>query len=159
MPGPTDFQEACRALALGVTMIAAFLGLRQWYERKGRGELDSPEEAGFFRRQDVRRWLGVGVMLALAAEVFLGSSVEPRVGGRGNPRFVVVWLVVLSLISVMLGLALADWLATRAYGLRKRRAIFREQIDELRQAVQRKAAERAEGRSAESSPEDPAEHD
>jgi uncharacterized membrane protein len=149
MPGPNDFQEACRALALGVTMIAAFLGLRQWYERKARGELDGPDEAAFFRRQDVRRWLGVGVMLALAIEVFLGASVEPRVGGRGNPRFVVVWLVVLSLIVVMLVLALADWLATRAYGLRKRKAIFRQQIDELRETVRRRAAERAAAESSE----------
>ncbi len=152
MPGPTDFQEACRALALGVTMIAAFLGLRQWYERKARGELDGPEEAAFFRRQDVRRWLGVGVMLALAIEVFLGASVEPRAGGRGNPRFVVVWLVVLSLIVVMLGLALADWLATRAYGLRKRKAIFRAQIDELRQTIRQRASERAGGDPSETTP-------
>ena len=145
MPGPTDFQEACQALALGVTMIAAFLGLRQWYERKARGELDGPEEAAFFRRQDVRRWLGVGVMLTLAIEVYFGSWIQPRVGGRGNPRFVIVWLVVLSLIVVMLGLALADWLATRAYGLRKRKAIFREQIDELRQVIRQRVAERRGG--------------
>lgn len=149
MPGPTDFQEACRALALGVTMIAAFLGLRQWYERKWRGELDGPEEAAFFRRQNVRRWLGVGVMQALAVEVFFGSSVQPRVGGRGNPRFVVVWLVVLSLIIVMLGLALADWLATRAYGLRKRKAIFREQIEELRETIRQRAADRASAEASE----------
>ncbi|APW60326.1 hypothetical protein [Paludisphaera borealis] len=155
MPGATDFQEACRALALGVTMIAAFLGLRQWYERKGRGDLASPEEAGFFRRQDVRRWLGVGVMLALAVEVYIGSWVEPRVGGRGNPRFVVVWLVVLSLIIVMLGLALADWLATRAYAARQRKAIFREQLDELRQEIQRRVAERG----GDSPPELPSEDD
>lgn len=142
MLGPTDFQEACRGLALGVTMIAAFLGLRQWYEYKGRGELDGPEEAAFYRRQDVRRGLGVAVMLTLAIEVFFGSSVEPQVGGRGNPRFVVVWLVVLSLIVVMLALALADWLATRAYGLRKRKAIFREQINELRETIRQRATER-----------------
>lgn len=149
MPGATDFQEACRALALGVTMIAAFLGLRQWYERKGREEPESAEDVGYFRRQDVRRWIGVGVMVALAIEVYFGSWVEPRVGGRGNPRFVVVWLVVLSLIIVMLGLALADWLATRAYARRQRRAIFREQIEELRQLTRRKTAERR----GESSPE------
>ena len=154
MPAPTDFQEACRALALGVTMIAAFLGLRQWYERQGRGELDGPEEAAFFRRQDVRRWLGVGVMLALAVEVFFGAAVQPRVGGRGNPRFVVVWLVVLSLIVVMLGLALADWLATGTYGLRKRKAIFREQMEELRETIRQRAADRAGAKSPDEAAED-----
>jgi uncharacterized membrane protein len=147
MPGATDFQEACRALALGVVMIAAFLGLRQWYERKGREESESADDADHYRRQDVRRAVGVGMMLALAAEVFFGSWVEPWVGGRGNPRFVVVWLVVLSLITLMLVLALVDWYATRTYGRRRRKALFREQIEELREELHRRAAERTESAS------------
>jgi len=142
MPGATDFQEACRALALGVVMIAAFLGLRQWYERKGREEPGSADDAEHYRRQDVRRALGVGVMLALAAEVFFGSWVEPQIGGQGNPRFVIVWLVVLSLIILMLVLALVDWYATRSYGRRRRKALFREHIEELREEIHRRAAER-----------------
>lgn len=141
MPVAADYQEATRGLALGVTMIAAFLGLRQWYERKAREQPDSTEDARYFRRQDVRRWLGVGVMLTLAAEVFAGSWVAPRVNGQGNPRFVAVWLVVLSLIVVMLLLAFLDWMATRSYERRQRRAIFREQIDELRRQIQSKAAQ------------------
>jgi hypothetical protein len=149
MVGAAEVQAACRALALGVTMIAAFLGLRQWYERKARDEASSVEEAGYFRRQDIRRWLGVAVMLALAVEVYLGSSVEPHVGGRGNPRFVVVWLVVLSLIIVMLALAFVDWLATRAYDRRQRRAIFREQIEDLRHELRRSAAARKARESSE----------
>jgi hypothetical protein len=144
MPVPVEYQEATRGLALGVTMIAAFLGLRQWYERKGRDEPTSAEEARYFRRQDVRRWIGVAVMLALAADVLLGSWVAPQVGGRGNPRFVAVWFGVLSLIVVMLLLAFVDWMATRAYGLRQRRTLFREQIDELRRQIKTKAVQRGE---------------
>jgi hypothetical protein len=59
----------------------------------------------------------------------------------------VVWLVVLSLIILMLILALVDWYATRAYGRRRRKALFREQIEELREELHRRAAERKESAS------------
>jgi hypothetical protein len=84
-------------------------------------------------------------MLTLAADVLFGSWVAPRVGGRGNPQFVAVWLGVLSLIVVMLLLAFVDWMATRAYGRRQRKALFREQIDELRREIQARSVERGEG--------------
>ncbi len=154
----TDLQAASRALALGVTMISAFLGLRQWYEHKGRLAPSSSEDAGYFRRQDVRRWLGVGVMLSLALVVFVGSWVEPRIDGKGNPRFVVVWLVVLILIVVMLVLALLDWLATRIYARRHRRAMFRREIEELRQQLHQ-AASRSRGDGSVAPPELPVDED
>lgn len=135
-----DYQVATRALALGVAMIAAFLGLRQWYEHRGRSESSSAEDDAHFRRQDVRRWAGVVVMLALALDVFWGSWVEPRVAGRGNPWFAVVWLVVLSLIMVMLGLAFLDLLATRKYARRQRRDLLMNHLEEVRRQLGRAGA-------------------
>jgi len=133
----TDYRMACRALALGVAMIAAFLGLRQWYEHRGRPESPSAEDDVHFHRQDVRRWAGVVVMLALALDVLWGSWVEPRIANRGNPWFGVVWLVVLSLIVVMLALAFFDLLATRKYARRHRRDLFMHQIEEVRRRLGR----------------------
>jgi len=140
MLNATDFRTACWALALGVAMIAAFLGLRQWYERRGRSEPSSAEDDAHFRRQDLRRWLGVAVMLVLALDVFAGSWVEPRIGGRGNPWFGVVWLVVLSLIVLMLALAFFDLLATRRYARRQRRDLFMHELEEIRRRLRRAGA-------------------
>lgn len=135
-----DYQMATRALALGVAMIAAFLGLRQWYEHRGRSESSSTEDDVHFRRQDVRRWAGVVVMLALALDVFWGSWIEPQIAGRGNPWFAVVWLVVLSLILLMLGLALLDLLATRKYARRQRHDLLMDHLEEVRRQLGRAGA-------------------
>jgi len=155
----TDYRMACRALALGVAMIAAFLGLRQWYERRGRTEPLTVEDEVYFRRQDVRRWAGVAVMLALALDVFGGSWVEPRVAGKGNPWFGVVWLVVLSLIVVMLGLAFLDLLATRKYARRHRRALFMNEIEEVRRRLYRAGVSSSGGDNPTARVDRPAEDD
>lgn len=154
----TDYRMACWALALGVAMIAAFLGLHQWYERRGRPERPSAEDDVYFRRQDIRRWAGVAVMLALALDVFGGSWVEPRIAGKGNPWFGVVWLVVLSLIVVMLALAFFDLLATRKYARRHRRALFMNQLDEIRHRLHR-AGVSSGGDNSSATMERPAEED
>jgi uncharacterized membrane protein len=141
MPGADDIPWASVGLAAGLCLIALFLGLREWYERKAREVELSPADHHHFRHQDTRRRLGVGVLLAIALLALAGSRIQPRAPGRANVLFVALWLLVLSLILVLLGLALADLLATRAYSRRQRRQMLRESID----AIRRQAATRSRG--------------
>ena len=141
MAAGTELQSASQGLAVGVALISLFLGLRQWYENRARGDL-SHQDRVFYRRQDVRRWLGVGILASLALLVFAGSGVRPREAGKGNIAFVVVWLVVLSMIVLTLVVALWDWLATWRYARAQRRALVRDHLDELRDQF-RSAAEAA----------------
>ncbi len=52
--------------------------------------------ADYFFRQDVRRGLGVAVMLMLAAGLYFGSRIPPRVAGHANLTFVQVWLAIIA---------------------------------------------------------------
>ena len=96
-------------------MIAIFLGLRQWYESRAREPILSDLDRGYFFRQDLRRGLGVGIMLILALGIWIGARIEPRVAGKANLAFVQVWFVVIVLILILLAVALLDWLDTRLY--------------------------------------------
>lgn len=147
----TDLQSAIRGLGAGVALIALFLGLRQWYEHRGRGELSEVDTA-FHGRQAVRRWLGVAVLGTLAALVLVGSWVEPRVEGRGNPAFVVVWTAALALIALTLGVALWDSVATWLYARDRRREMVRDHVAELRRHMRGAADARAEHPDADESP-------
>ncbi|AMV39424.1 hypothetical protein [Planctomyces sp. SH-PL62] len=149
----TELQSASQGLAIGVSLIALFLGLRQWYEQRARGGL-ADEDAAFHRRQDVRRWLGVVVMATLAAVVFAGSGVPPNFQGKGNPAFVLVWLAVLGLIVVSLGVALWDWSATWRFAREKRRALVRHHVEELKHHLRIVAASARRERERESTPDD-----
>lgn len=131
MGAATQLQSACQGLAVGVSLISLFLGLRQWYECRARGEL-SEADRSFHHRQNVRRWLGVAALAGMALVMFAGSWVHPRVDGRGNVAFVVVWLAVLSLIVLTLLVALWDWAATWQYARERRRTMIRDHVDELR---------------------------
>ncbi len=142
MPRADDIPSASVGLAAGLCLIALFLGLREWYERNARDPDLSPADTRHFRHQDLRRRLGVGVLLAIAVLALAGSRVEPRAAGRANVLFVALWFLVMTLILVLLGLALADLLATRAYALRHRRQMLRESIEALRRQV-RQAATRS----------------
>jgi hypothetical protein len=114
------------ALSLGITLIAAYLGLRQFYERRSR-EPDLPEaDRDYLLRQDVRRSLGVAVMLILAAGILIGSRIEPRIEGRANLAYLEVWLGVIGLLVMMITLAGLDWLATSRYARRQRRFLAEE---------------------------------
>ncbi|MDG3003017.1 hypothetical protein [Paludisphaera mucosa] len=130
----TDLQSASQGLAIGVSLISLFLGLRQWYEHRARWDL-SELDGAFYRRQDVRRWLGVFVLASVAVVVYAGSWIEPKVEGKGNVAFVVLWLVVLVLIVVTLLVALWDWVATWLYAREKRRAMVRDHVDDLRRQL------------------------
>ncbi len=140
MPRADEIPSASVGLAAGLCLIALFLGLREWYERKARERNLSPADDRHFAHQDMRRRLGVGVLLAIAVLALAGSRIEPRAAGGANVLFVGLWFVVLTLILVLLGLALADLLATRAYARRRRREMLRESIEAIRRQARRAAA-------------------
>jgi hypothetical protein len=140
MPRADDIPSASVGLAAGLSLIALFLALREWFERKAREQYLSPADELYFWHQDVRRRLGVGVLIAIAALALAGSRIEPRAAGRANLVFVVLWLTVLTLIVVLLGLALADLLATRSYARRRRREMLRESIEAIRQQARQASA-------------------
>ncbi len=122
-------------LAAFVILIAALLAYRQWSDRRRR-DVDLPEdEAAYFVRQDVRRWLGAFVMLLLALGLAVGSRIPHIVGTKANALFVRVWLGVFALIFALLLLALLDWFATRRYASRHRRAMLRERDETLRDVM------------------------
>ena len=137
MPPANDLPSASIAMAAGLFLIAVFLGLRQWYERKAREPGLSEADRSHFFRQDVRRGLGVGVLLVIALLVLVGSRVEARVQGKANLVFLQLWVAVLALILVLLTLALADWAATRTYARRHRKQLLRESLDAIRQEARK----------------------
>ena len=156
MPNISDMPTASLAMAVGLCLIALFLGLRQWFEWRARPESISPEDRAYFANQDIRRNLGVGTMLAIALLIGAGPYVPPRVGGRVNLLFVILWMTVLALILVLLGFALLDLAATRSYAMRQRREMIRESIDAIRQdAHQATARERGDDSNPNGSASDP----
>jgi uncharacterized membrane protein len=123
-------------LAIGLIAVVALLLAWQWAERRQRGAIDLPDDDRIhFRRQDVRRWVVAGALTLLAVGIHFGSRLPYKRGGRPNPAFIEVWLAVFVLILVLLGLALADWLSTRAYARRHRTAIVREGMEILREEM------------------------
>ncbi len=137
MPPANDLPTASLALAAGLSLIALFLGLRQWYERRAREpELSVADQHHFFR-QDTRRGFGVAVLLGIALLVLVGSRVEPQVQGKANFLFLQIWMAVLALIVVLLALALADWVATRVYARRHRSRLLRESIAAIRREARK----------------------
>ena len=139
---PDDLASSSLLISSGITLIAAFLGLRQWYEWRAREPDLSDRDRGYFFRQDVRRGLGVAVMLILAAGLYFGSRIPPRVAGHANLIFVQVWLVISTLIIVMLGLALLDWISTRLYARRQHRSLASERRRILRETLRKKQVDR-----------------
>jgi hypothetical protein len=138
-----DLASASIALAAGIVLISAFLGLRQLYEKNARGdELDDADRL-HFRRQDRRRFAGIAVLLALAAVVLAGSRLQPRQGGKVSLPFLATWSTVLALLAVLLFVALLDCLATRAYATRHRRRLLRDQLEAIRQESERRGTRAA----------------
>ena len=140
MPIAQDLASSGALMSCGITLIALFLGLRQWYESRARGPNLSDLDRGYFSRQDLRRWLGVVIMLVLALGIWIGAKTEPKIAGKANVAFVRVWLAVIVLILVLLALALFDWLATRVYARRLRRSLARERVELLREVFGKSAS-------------------
>jgi len=134
-----DLASASLTMSIGITLIAAFLGLRQWYEKQARESDLTDLDRRYFSRQDVRRGLGVAVMLLIAVGISIGARIEPRVNGRANLTCFFVWLGVIGLLVVMIILAGLDWLATRLYARRLRRSMARERIKLLHDVIRESA--------------------
>ena len=115
-------------MAWGTVAVAAFLGLWQWYDKRARRADADATDRLFFKRQDVRRSIGIGMMLLLAIAIFLvdppETSRSPRslwqLAQLANLSFLIV------LILGLLALALIDALATLRYARRQRRELSQE---------------------------------
>jgi hypothetical protein len=149
MPNEQEVADASRALAAGLSLIAAFLGLRQWFERKARSDDLSPMDLAFYSSQDKRRWGGVVALGIIALLALVGSRTPVRIEGRGNLLFVVVWVVVMAVLVVLLILAMTDWMATRRYERRRSKQLFLDSIEQVRR--ERRRIDRAPPEPAEES--------
>jgi hypothetical protein len=138
-------------LSLGVAAVALALLAWQWAESRSRASDVFDEDPIYFARQDVRRWVVVGVLLLLAGGVFAGSRMEPRLPAGPNPNFIETWIGVFILVIVLLVLAMVDWLATRSYATRHRRAIVREGLEILREEIRLRALRPTNGQAVEGS--------
>jgi hypothetical protein len=128
MPMAIDLAWHGLLVSCGLVLIALFLGLRQWFERRAREADLSSADRRHFRSQDLRRSLGIALMLVLAVGLGFGSRVEPKINGQTNPAFVEVWVFVLVLVVGLLVLAMLDCLATFSYARRHRRSMTEERI-------------------------------
>jgi hypothetical protein len=145
-------------VSTAIALIAGGLGLLQWVERARRAIDLSDDDRIYFFWQDLRRGLGVVLMLIAALGVGIGSRLEPFVtdsqypaqvvpslrflagswiepflGLQANLPFLAVWFAVIVLVLVLLALALLDWKATRRYARRHRQSMARERSELLRE--------------------------
>jgi hypothetical protein len=126
-------------LAAAVLAIAALLALRQRAERRGRtGELSAADRR-HFARQDVRRWVGVAVLVLIGLGISWGVQIDPRGDERSKRLFLAVWLIVILLVFFLVLLALHDLLMTRLYARRHGRALAAERREALRAPSPRRA--------------------
>ncbi len=122
-------------LALGLAAIVLLLLLWQWADRRFRSSDLSDADRAHFRGQDVRRAFVAGAMALLASGIFVGSRMPYKVNGRPNLAFLEIWLAILALILILIGLALVDWFATRAYARRHRSEIVREGMEIIQEEL------------------------
>jgi len=132
-----DLASSSLRISSGVALIAVFLGLWQWYEWRARERDLSDLDHGYFFRQDVRRGLGVAVMLILALGLFFGSRIPHKVARSVNLTWVVVWMAIIALVVLLLVLALFDWVSTRSYARRQRRSMARERQKIVRDVLRK----------------------
>jgi hypothetical protein len=128
----------------------------QWWECRTREPGLTDSERRYFVLQDARRAIGILLLCILAPAIYVGSRLpltvtEPTHPGvatpnpidddripsasavRPNRHFLVVWLAVFAIVTIVLGLALIDWISTRRYARRQRDALIREKVDLLRE--------------------------
>jgi hypothetical protein len=143
-------------LATWIAVCALLLGFRLWHERRARESGITDADRKHFFHQDLRRLAGLLLMALLAGGIFLGSRLPHLVSDSGNapvaapsggaatapPQdihpnrlFLVVWLSVFTSVIILLGLALIDWISTRRYAQRHRRAMNQERLEILRDTM------------------------
>ena len=113
--------------AAGIILVAVFLGLWQWFDRRARDPETNEADREFFRLQDGRRWVGIIVMGVLAVAI----AVVPAISSWIPPSAQRIWPVaslcgLVGLILALLSLALLDAMATWRYARRHRRELAKE---------------------------------
>jgi hypothetical protein len=129
--------SANTAMASGTVTVAVFLGLWQWFDRRAR-EVDDVDRV-FFQHQDVRRWIGIGMMVLLAAAIFVVDPTQPTLSPQtlGQLGQLANLFCMIALIIGLLALALVDALATLRFARRHRRELSREHAKLMLEAILR----------------------
>jgi ABC-type multidrug transport system fused ATPase/permease subunit len=129
--------SANTAMASGTVFVAVFLGLWQWFDRRAR-DVDEVDRI-FFQRQDIRRLIGIGMMLLLAVAIFLvdtsESSLSPQTIGQFGQLINLFGMI--ALIIGLLALALVDAMATMRYARRHRRELSQEHAKLMLEVIRR----------------------
>jgi membrane protein implicated in regulation of membrane protease activity len=131
MPLAASGTRESLVLSAALVAIAAYFAVRQWRERRGRPTKLDAADARHFARQDWRRGLGSAVMTLIAIGLVVGTRLDPRAGRLERRLFLAVWLGVIALLSLLLVLAMLDWLAIRDYARRHRDALADERYAAL----------------------------
>jgi hypothetical protein len=140
MPQANDLPSASLGLATGLCLIAVYLFLRQWYEQQARDRSLAETDRTYYRRQDLRRWFGVGVLLIIAFLVLIAARLVVRPDEKSRLAFVWLWLVILGLIGVLLLLAFIDLIATSRYAKQHQKKLLHESIASLKNQPSAKKA-------------------
>ena len=119
--------------SIGILVVAVFLGLWQWFDRRSREPNPGPEDLGFFLSQDRRRYVGVAVMVAVAFFLILGSS--HTLEAYSTKLLASIWAIVCLLIVVLLSLALIDAIATQRYARRQYKSLAKERTKLMLDAI------------------------
>jgi hypothetical protein len=132
---------------IGILLVALFLGLWQWFDRKSRDPNPTPVDHDFFRRQDRRRYIGVAVMVALAFFLVVVSS--QALADYSKRLWLFIWAIVCVLIAALLVLALIDAVATQRYARRQLRSLAQERAKLMLDALGRPRTYRSSRRPPE----------
>lgn len=139
----TGEAETSLALSAVVASVAVLLAWLQWRDYRSRAATATETDRRYFALRDVRRTAGIVMLGLLAPGVYVGSRVPVFVtvptaarGRAPNPVFLAIWVSVFAVLFVLLGLAIADWIATRRYAERQRHAMAQERLELLREALE-----------------------
>jgi len=124
MPAASSGMTEGLTITSGVLVLAIVFAWRQWVERRDRVPDLSDDDQRYFSSRDVRRSWGTGLLVLIAAGMFLGLSINPKANRAAGQQFVWVWVGVLVLLCVALVMALLDWQANLTYARRHRREIL-----------------------------------
>jgi hypothetical protein len=132
MPVMNDIRSSI-GYAVGILLVATFLALWQWFDRRSRDPNSTALDRDFYRRQDLRRYVGVGVMVVLA---FLLVAVSSQALAEYNKIVsLVVLVIVCVLIVVLLALAFFDAIATQRYARRQFKSLAQERTKIMLDAI------------------------